>query len=46
MEKYNALSVAGWRLLRFDGGAVRSGRAAQEVADLVSALVLAYGEKL
>lgn len=35
MDKYNALSVMGWRLLRFDGGAVRSGRAAQEVAHLV-----------
>lgn len=39
MEKYNALSVMGWRLLRFDGGAVRSGRAANEVAALVRALV-------
>lgn len=38
MDKYNSLSVMGWRLLRFDGGAVRTGRAAQEVADLVRAL--------
>lgn len=45
MEKYNVLSaVMGWRLLRFDGDAVRSGRAAQEVAALVCALVADNGE--
>lgn len=38
MDKYNALSMMGWRLLRFDGGAVRSGRAAKEVEALVRAL--------
>jgi very-short-patch-repair endonuclease len=35
MEKYNALASMGWRLLRFDGDAVMSGRAADEVAALV-----------
>lgn len=39
MEKYNALSLMGWKLLRFDGGAVRSGRAAREVDAAVRALV-------
>lgn len=40
MEKYNTLSaVMGWRLMRFDGDAVRTGRAASEVAELVRALV-------
>jgi very-short-patch-repair endonuclease len=38
MEKYNALSVMGWRLLRFDGDAVRTGRAAREVDALVTQL--------
>lgn len=38
MEKYNALAVLGWRLLRFDGAAVRSGRAIREVSALVRAL--------
>jgi hypothetical protein len=38
MEKYNALAAAGWRLLRFDGRAVKSGRAANEVAALVRSL--------
>jgi very-short-patch-repair endonuclease len=38
MEKYNALTSMGWRLLRFDGGAVRSGRAAREAAELFRAL--------
>lgn len=38
MEKYNALSLAGWRLLRFDGSAVRSGEAAMQTADAVRAL--------
>ncbi|MFL6141715.1 MAG: endonuclease domain-containing protein [Labedaea sp.] len=31
MEKYNALSALGWRLLRFDGDGVRSGAAARYV---------------
>lgn len=31
MEKYNALALAGWCLLRFDGDAVRSGSAVQQV---------------
>ena len=39
MEKYNTLSAAGWRLLRFDGKAVMSGRAANEVAALVRDLM-------
>jgi very-short-patch-repair endonuclease len=38
MEKYNALAVAGWRLLRFDSAAVRSGRAVRETAHLVGLL--------
>lgn len=38
IDKYNALASMGWRLLRFDGGAVRAGRAAQEVAHLVREL--------
>jgi very-short-patch-repair endonuclease len=39
MEKYNALTAMGWRLLRFDGRAVMTGRAASEVAALVRELI-------
>ena len=32
MKKYNRLSLLGWVLLRYDGGAVKSGEAIEEVA--------------
>lgn len=38
MEKYNALSMAGWRLLRFDGDSVRSGQAVKQVEAAILAL--------
>lgn len=31
LEKYNALTLAGWRLLRFSGKAIRSGEALRVV---------------
>lgn len=31
IEKHNALAMGGWCLLRFDGGAVRSGSACEQV---------------
>jgi very-short-patch-repair endonuclease len=35
LEKYNALALAGWRLFRFDGGAVRRGEALRLIEPLV-----------
>lgn len=35
MDKYNALAAMGWRLLRFDGEAVRSGAAVMFVESVV-----------
>ena len=34
LEKYNAAALAGWRVLRFDGHAVKSGQAALVIAQL------------
>lgn len=31
MEKYNELSMAGWRLLRYHGGAIKDGSALRQV---------------
>jgi very-short-patch-repair endonuclease len=45
MDKYNSLSVMGWKLLRFDGGAVRKGRAAVEVAALVRELMASADDR-
>jgi very-short-patch-repair endonuclease len=39
MEKYNALTAMGWLLLRFDGRAVMTGRAASDTAALVRELI-------
>lgn len=39
MDKYNALTILGWRLLRFDGDAVRSGEAVACVREVVTALL-------
>jgi very-short-patch-repair endonuclease len=36
MEKYNALACLGWTLLRFDGGAVKSGTAIKQVVQFLS----------
>lgn len=36
MEKYNALASMGWTLLRFDGGAVKSGAAIKQVEQFIS----------
>ncbi|AMP15507.1 endonuclease domain-containing protein [Collimonas pratensis] len=36
MEKYNALASLGWTLLRFDGTAVTSGAAIQQVKQFLS----------
>jgi hypothetical protein len=39
MEKYNTLAVMGWRLLRFDGDAVRSGDAIAFVESVVKGML-------
>jgi len=36
MEKYNALTLAGWRLLRFDGKMVKSGEALTTIKEAIS----------
>lgn len=35
LEKYNYVSIAQWRLLRYDSGMVTSGRAAREIASVL-----------
>ena len=35
-EKYNTATLMGWRVLRFDGGAVNDGTAIQTIAPLIS----------
>lgn len=35
VEKYNALTLAGWRLLRFTGKAIKSGQALQTIEQAI-----------
>ena len=43
IEKYNAATIGGWRLLRFTMGEIKAGTAIQSVAALLEAL--GYGER-